>query len=191
MRPWTPQRVLMRGDPHGMAAGRGPRRESAMTSASSAIRTGRSTRPLPPLRSFGPALAVPRPTSSTRSSRGSRLGLARRGLVGVGRDLARRHRGDASGPGGKQIDAVRILASDLGTGCPLDVPAGDDPELVTDERPFRAALTVAVRGWGRKEPGQAQVDRDLPDALRDLADWTGFRVLACADGEPPVPAGAR
>ena len=92
--------------------------------------------------------------------------------------------------GAKRVDAVQILARELAAGLPeLDVPPEVTVELATDERSFRAALAVAVRGWRRKEPGQAQLDRELAEAVRDLADWTGFRVLARVDGEPACSGG--
>ena len=87
--------------------------------------------------------------------------------------------------GAKRIDAVQILARELTGGLPeLGVPPDVTVELATDERSFRAALAVAVRGWGRKELKAAQLDRELADAARDLANWTGFRVVARVDGEP-------
>ena len=53
--------------------------------------------------------------------------------------------------GGKQIDAVQILARELGGGLPdLGVPADVRVELVSDERTFRAASMVAVRGLGEE-----------------------------------------
>ena len=92
--------------------------------------------------------------------------------------------------GAKRVDAVQILARELAAGLPeLDVPADVTVELAAEERSFRAALEVAVRGWGRKEPEAAQVDRELAEAVRDLADWTGFRVLARVDGEPASSGG--
>jgi GNAT superfamily N-acetyltransferase len=92
--------------------------------------------------------------------------------------------------GGKRIDAVQLLAREVTDGLPeLDVPQDVTVELAADERSFRAALAVAVRGWRRKEPDQAQLDRDLAEALRDLADWTNFRVLARVDGEPACSGG--
>jgi GNAT superfamily N-acetyltransferase len=92
--------------------------------------------------------------------------------------------------GGKRIDAVQLLARDLRDGLPqLDIPAGVTAELVRDEGTFRAASMVAVRGWGRKEPSEQDLARDLTYALADLADWTGFRVLACAGGEPASSGG--
>jgi GNAT superfamily N-acetyltransferase len=92
--------------------------------------------------------------------------------------------------GGKQIDAVRILARDLGHGLPdLDVPPGVSTELVTDEPLFRAAADVVVRGWGRKAPSEADQERDFRDAVLDLADWSGFRVVAFVDGQPASSGG--
>ncbi len=92
--------------------------------------------------------------------------------------------------GGKRIDAVQILARELSGGLPeLDIPPDVTVELAADERSFRAALAVAVRGWRRKEPDQARLDRELAEAIRDLADWTGFRVLARVDGEPASSGG--
>jgi GNAT superfamily N-acetyltransferase len=92
--------------------------------------------------------------------------------------------------GAKRIDAVQILARELVGGLPeLGVPPDVTVELATDERSFRAALAVAVRGWGRKEPDQAQLARDLATAARDLANWTNFRVVARVDGEAASSGG--
>jgi GNAT superfamily N-acetyltransferase len=92
--------------------------------------------------------------------------------------------------GGKQIDGVRILARELGGGLPeLDVPADVTVELVTDERLFRAASLVTVRGWGRKEPAEAELDQKFTEVVRDLANWTGFRVVAFVNGEPASSGG--
>jgi GNAT superfamily N-acetyltransferase len=92
--------------------------------------------------------------------------------------------------GGKQIDAVRILARELGTELPgLDVPPDVTAELVTSERLFRVSSRIVVRGWGRKVPSEADEERDFRDTIRDLADWTGFRVVAFADGEPASSGG--
>jgi len=91
--------------------------------------------------------------------------------------------------GGKQIDAVQILARELGGGLPdLDVPADVSVELVTDERTFRAASGVAVRGWGRREPAAAALARELTEVIRDLASWSSFRVVAMI-GQEPASAG--
>jgi GNAT superfamily N-acetyltransferase len=93
--------------------------------------------------------------------------------------------------GGKRIDTVQLLACELAPGLPrLDVPADVSVELVTDERTFRAASMITVRGWGRKEPTQADLARDFAEARRDVAGWTNFRVLASVDGTPACTGGA-
>jgi hypothetical protein len=92
--------------------------------------------------------------------------------------------------GGKQIDAVQILARELnGDDGGLTVPADVSVELVAGERAFRSASTVAVRGWGRKEPTGAALARDYAEAVRDLAAWSSFRVLASVRGEPAAVGG--
>jgi GNAT superfamily N-acetyltransferase len=92
--------------------------------------------------------------------------------------------------GGTRIDAVSILARDLGPDLPnLDVPADIDVRLVDDDATFRAAAMVTVRGWGRAEPAQTDLDRDLAEALHDLSGWASFRVLAQIDGEPACTGG--
>jgi len=94
------------------------------------------------------------------------------------------------GRGGTRIDAVNILACDIGRGLPeLDVPAGIDVRLVDDGPLFRAAAMVTVRGWGRAEPSEADLARDLAEALRDLSGWASFRMLALIDGEPACTGG--
>lgn len=92
--------------------------------------------------------------------------------------------------GGKQIDAVQILARELDSGLPeLNVPADVSVELVKDERTFRAASMVAVRGWGRKEPTGAALARELTEAMQDLATWSSFRVVASVKAEPASSGG--
>jgi GNAT superfamily N-acetyltransferase len=92
--------------------------------------------------------------------------------------------------GGKLIDAVRILARELGAGLPdLDVPPDVTAELVTGEHLFRAWSDIVVRGWGRKAPSETVLEREFRDTIRDLVDWTGFRVVAFADGEPASSGG--
>lgn len=88
------------------------------------------------------------------------------------------------------IDAVQVLALELGEEPPpLELPAGVTVELVADERTFRAASAVSVQGWGSVEPDEAEIARQLQETLQDLATWSRFRVVACADGEP-VSTGA-
>ena len=92
--------------------------------------------------------------------------------------------------GGKQIDAVGILARALGDGLPdLNVPEDVSVELVADERTFRAASTITVRGWGRREPGGAALAREYAKVIRDLATWSRFRVVAMIANEPASSGG--
>jgi hypothetical protein len=82
------------------------------------------------------------------------------------------------------IDAVQVLARELGEGLPPpELPEGR-VELVRDERTFRAALAVSVPGWGSVEPDEAEIARLLKETLQDLATWSSFRVVAIADNEP-------
>jgi GNAT superfamily N-acetyltransferase len=92
--------------------------------------------------------------------------------------------------GGKQIDAVQILARELDDDDAGLAGSGDvSVELVSGERTFRAASMVAVRGWGRKEPTGVALARDYAEAVRDLAAWSSFRVLASVRGEPAAVGG--
>ena len=92
--------------------------------------------------------------------------------------------------GGKQIDAVQILARELnGDDAGPPGPGDVSVALVADERTFRAASMVAVRGWGRKEPTGAVLAREYAEAVTDLAAWSSFRVLASVRGEPAAVGG--
>jgi GNAT superfamily N-acetyltransferase len=92
--------------------------------------------------------------------------------------------------GAELIDAMQVLALDLAGGLPkLDVPGDVRVELVRDERTFRAACAVTVQGWGRTEPDEAEIARQLADVLGELGAWSGFRVVAMADGEPVSTGG--
>jgi len=83
------------------------------------------------------------------------------------------------------IDAMQVLARELGgdPGQPA-IPGGISVELVRDERTFRAASAVSVQGWGSVEPDEAEIARQLKEALEDLASWSSFRVVAFAENEP-------
>ena len=88
------------------------------------------------------------------------------------------------------IDAAQILARELGAELPrLDVPADVTVELVRDERTFRASSAITVRGWGRIEPDEAELARQLTETLANLASWSSFRVVALVDGEPVSTGG--
>jgi GNAT superfamily N-acetyltransferase len=102
----------------------------------------------------------------------------------VGTDEALRARGAAL------IDAVQVLARELSGGLPqLDVPGDVVVELVRDQRTFRAASAVTVQGWHRAEPGEAEMVRQLDEALQGLATWSSFRVVAFVGGEPVSTGG--
>jgi hypothetical protein len=92
--------------------------------------------------------------------------------------------------GAELIDAVQILARELGGEPPqLTVPEYVTVELVRDERTFRAASAVTVQGWQRAEPDEAEIARQLDDALQDLATWFSFCVVAFVEGEPVSTGG--
>jgi len=93
--------------------------------------------------------------------------------------------------GGKQIDAVQILARELDDNDDAGPAASGDVSvaLVADQRAFRAAAMVAVRGWGRKELTGVALAREYAEAVRDLAAWSSFRVLASVRGEPAAVGG--
>ena len=92
--------------------------------------------------------------------------------------------------GGKQIDAVQILARELSGDDAGLAGSGDvSVELVADERTFLAASMVAVRGWGRREPTDAALAREYAGTVSDLAAWSSFRVLASVRGEPAAVGG--
>jgi MFS family permease len=88
------------------------------------------------------------------------------------------------------IDAVQILARELDGGLPpLDVPDNVVVELVQDDRTFRASSAIAVQGWGRPEPDEAELTRQLDETLANLASWSSFRLVALVDGEPVTTGG--
>src|SRR5882724_1339981 len=60
--------------------------------------------------------------------------------------------------GAEMIDAVQVLAREIGGGLPqLDIPADVAVELVRDDRTFRAASAVTVEGWERAEPDEVEL----------------------------------
>ncbi len=85
--------------------------------------------------------------------------------------------------GAELADTVHVLGYPLDEGLPRpDPPAEVTVEVVHDERTLRAASSVAVRGWGRIEPDEAELARRLGEALGDLSTWSAFEVVASADG---------
>jgi hypothetical protein len=91
--------------------------------------------------------------------------------------------------GAELIDAVQVLARELGDLPKLDVPEYVVVELVRDERTFRAASAVTVQGWQRAEPDEAEIACQLDQALQDLATWSDFRVVSFVEGEPVSTGG--
>jgi GNAT superfamily N-acetyltransferase len=87
------------------------------------------------------------------------------------------------------IDAAQILARELADLPPLDVPDDVTVELVQDERTFRASSAVTVQGWGRIEPDDAELARQLDETLANLDRWTSFRVVALVDDVPVSTGG--
>lgn len=78
---------------------------------------------------------------------------------------------------------MHVLGYPLDEGLPrADPPAEVTVEVVHDERTLRAASSVAVRGWGRIEPDEAELARRLGEARDDLSTWSTFQVVASADG---------
>lgn len=87
--------------------------------------------------------------------------------------------------GAELTETVQVLALELTGDLPrLDPPGDVTAELVADEPTLRAASHVAVRGWERAEPGEAELARQLDEALAGLRDWSSFRVVAFAGGTP-------
>lgn len=92
--------------------------------------------------------------------------------------------------GAELTDAARVLAYELADGPPdLDLRNDVTVELVRDERTFRLASDITVRGWERPEPGDAEFARQLEEALADLKSWSSFRVVATVNGEPASTGG--
>jgi MFS family permease len=95
-----------------------------------------------------------------------------------------------SARGADLIDAVEVLALEIGAGLPqLDVPADVAVELVRDERTFHAASAVTVQGWERAEPDEVELAHRYQEAIADLASWSSFRVVAIVDNEPVSTGG--
>ena len=94
-----------------------------------------------------------------------------------------------------QIDAVSILARELDGDLPdLAVPGDVRVELVADERTFRAASMVTVRGWGRQEPAAGAARPRVPRGAQGpgrLVQLPGGRLGAAGGGSPSRPAAAR
>lgn len=90
--------------------------------------------------------------------------------------------------GAALINETRVLARGLGE-PDIGAPVGVDVELVRDERTFRAASDLTVRGWRRTEPDQAEFARQLAEALGELERQSVFRVVAYVNGQPVSTGG--
>ena len=92
--------------------------------------------------------------------------------------------------GAELIDAAQVLAREL-VGDPQDqgLPSGVTVEVVRDERTFRMASEITVRGWERSEPSATDFARQLEEAIADLASWSSFRVVGLVNGEPAATGG--
>lgn len=87
--------------------------------------------------------------------------------------------------GATHAESVRVLGYELARGLPaLDPPAGALAELVSDEPLSRAATLVAVNGWGRPQPDEAEFATQVEQVLQDLEGWSSFKVVAFLDGRP-------
>lgn len=92
--------------------------------------------------------------------------------------------------GAELSDNFLVLGFDLSEGLPLlDLPGDVTAELVDTERTLRAESHVTVHGWGREEPDEADLARQLDEAIRDLQNWASFRVVAFADASPISASG--
>ena len=166
-----------------------------MTTGSSATRTGRSTRPSRPLQvTRSRADLTRRPAAEVIDDVAARV--RRWGLPGVAwwvssATLPPDTEATLRTRGGKQIDAVRILARELDDLPDLAVPADVRVELVADELAFRAASMITVRGWGRKEPTGAALAREYAAAIRDLQPGPASASWPRCRASQPRAAGAR
>ena len=93
--------------------------------------------------------------------------------------------------GATLADTSQILGYDMTPGLPdLGEPAGVRAQIVRDEPQVRAGLLVWREVWGEGgEPAAADVERELADARRELANWSEFRVVAFIGGEPAAFGG--
>ena len=92
--------------------------------------------------------------------------------------------------GGTVTETLQVLGYDLGRGpLALNVPGDITVELVHDERTVRAASLVATRGWGRPEPDEAELARQLDEVTGDLRDESSFRMVAFMNRRPVAVSG--
>jgi GNAT superfamily N-acetyltransferase len=92
--------------------------------------------------------------------------------------------------GATMINETRIQARVLTTYAPSE-PIRDNLtlELVREERTFRDASDLTVRGWMRTAPDQEEFARQLAEVIDSLRRWSAFRVVGYVDGEPAATGG--
>jgi GNAT superfamily N-acetyltransferase len=98
--------------------------------------------------------------------------------------------------GATLADAVQVLAYDLADGLPdvglpvLDGPAGQQAEIVRDERTLRAHHLVSEEVWSEhREWSPEEFAADLASVRKALAAWSDFRVIVFVDGQPAATGG--
>jgi len=91
-------------------------------------------------------------------------------------------------------DTAQVLAYDMTDGLPeLDEPPGISWSVVDDAAGLRAERLINAEVWGQGgeagEPDEAEIESGLAEVREQLADWSGFRVVAYLDGEPAAYGG--
>jgi hypothetical protein len=93
--------------------------------------------------------------------------------------------------GAELTETMNVLGCPLGddTAPQPDPPADVLVEVVHDERTLHAASSIAVTGWGRPEPDQAELARQLGQVQHYLSTGSEFQVVAYLAGKPVSAAG--
>ncbi len=92
--------------------------------------------------------------------------------------------------GAELTETLNVVACSLDDDAPRpEPPTGIVVELVQDEHTARAASSVAVPGWGRAEPDEAELARQLREVRQELSTWSEFQVVAFDAGTPVSTGG--